>query len=59
VRSLTGSIRELRDSKYALEGNLDELRTEIDTLTKFEKRKAALQEVEDTYEDIASFLGKV
>ena len=31
----------------------------MEQLTKFEKRKNALNEIEETYENIAGFLGKV
>ena len=32
---------------------------ELDSLTKFEKRKAALSEIEDIFEDLQGFIGKV
>ncbi|CDW77046.1 UNKNOWN [Stylonychia lemnae] len=59
IKTMALTIRDLREQKYFLEGNLEEIRTEMEQLTKFEKRKNALSEVEETYENIAGFLGKV
>ena len=35
------------------------MRIELDSLTKFEKRKAALSEIEDILEDLQGFIGNV
>lgn len=56
---LSQSIEDLKQNKQSLESTLDEVRTELDQLTRFDKRKVAMQEVEETFEDIASFLEKV
>lgn len=38
---------------------MDEMRMEMESLTRFEKRKGALSEIEDVFENLSSFIGKL
>eukprot|EP00347_Sterkiella_histriomuscorum_P004678 403359525 len=59
IKQLNNQNRDMKESKLQLETNLEELRNELEKLTRFEKRKGAISEVEETYDNIAGFLGKV
>ena len=52
-KSLNLSIRDLREQKLGLETYIDEMKIEMEQLTRFDKRKGAMTEVEETYESIA------
>ncbi len=52
-KSLNLSIRDLREQKLGLETYIDEMKVEMEQLTRFDKRKGAMTEVEETYESIA------
>ena len=50
-KSLNLSIRDLREQKLGLETYIDEMKIEMEQLTRFDKRKGAMTEVEETYEN--------
>ena len=42
-----------------MESQMDDMRLELEQLTKSEKRKGALSEIEDIFEDLNIFIGRV
>ena len=59
IREMNVIIKELKESKVGLENQIESMRSEMETLTKFEKRKVILSGVEEVFEEMAMYIGKV
>lgn len=52
-------IAELKDSKVHAEKQLDEIRIELESITRVDKRRTMMKDVGETFDHIASFIDKV
>ena len=59
LRQMNITIKDLRDSKERLENQLEVMKIEFESLTRFDKRKEAMLDLEGTFEKLNSYIGEI
>ena len=53
------SIKELRNQKLSLDRHVSQIKEEVESLVKYGRKRYNMQEMEETYDNIAQFIGRV
>lgn len=59
VRQLNATIKDLRENRERLEGQVEVMKIEFESLTRFDKRKEAMLDLEGTFDKLNSYIGEI
>jgi hypothetical protein len=59
IKSLNSTIKDLRENRTRLEESVEILKLELETLTKYDKRKEAMMDIEGAFEKLNVYIGEI
>lgn len=59
LRQLNVTIKDLRESRERLENQVEVMKIEFESLTRFDKRREAMLDLEGTFDKLNSYIGEI
>lgn len=59
VKGLNATIKELKENRERLENQVELLKIELETLTRFDKRKEAMLDIESTFDKLNGYIWEI